>query len=116
MRAAKKRCNAPGCPNLTMGKHCPEHTTQFEQKRRARFPREGSTKRGYGAVWQRIRLVVLERDPWCCHCRTQPSVDVDHVKPKAAGGTDELENLQGICKACHQKKTRYEAARYTPGG
>ena len=34
--------------------------------------------------------------------------DVDHIKSKAKGGTDDLENLQLLCKECHKKKTQEE--------
>ena len=36
---------------------------------------------------------------------------VDHIKPKAEGGTDDLANLQAICRACHAAKTASEARR-----
>jgi 5-methylcytosine-specific restriction protein A len=35
-------------------------------------------------------------------------MDVDHIKPKANGGTDDETNLQSICEACHKEKTRKE--------
>lgn len=40
-----------------------------------------------------------------------PATEVDHITPKASGGTDDPANLQGICKACHRAKTQDEAAR-----
>lgn len=53
-------------------------------------------------------MIVLHRDPFCRVCDKRPSVEVDHITPKAAGGTDELENLQGICRTCHRRKTAAE--------
>jgi 5-methylcytosine-specific restriction endonuclease McrA len=35
---------------------------------------------------------------------------VDHITPKAQGGTDDLSNLQSICDPCHAEKTAREAA------
>lgn len=32
--------------------------------------------------------------------------EVDHIKPRAKGGTDDLENLQALCTACHAVRTR----------
>ncbi|MDE1465644.1 HNH endonuclease signature motif containing protein [Spartinivicinus sp. A2-2] len=37
-----------------------------------------------------------------------PANIVDHIKPKSQGGNDALENLQAICRPCHQKKTDQE--------
>lgn len=38
-----------------------------------------------------------------------PFNEVDHIKPKAQGGTDHASNLQCICTACHRGKTTAEA-------
>ena len=35
-------------------------------------------------------------------------IDVDHIVPKAAGGRDELANLQSCHAACHSRKTAME--------
>jgi len=50
--------------------------------------------------------MVLARDP-LCNCN-QPATEVDHIVPKSAGGSDSMENLQGLCKPCHSRKTAYE--------
>lgn len=31
--------------------------------------------------------------------------DVDHITPKALGGTNDTANLQVLCRACHRSKT-----------
>ena len=36
---------------------------------------------------------------------------VDHVIPKAEGGTDDETNLQTLCKTCHNVKTDQEKNR-----
>ena len=76
------------------------------------WSRKSRQQRGYGAAWDRVRLVVLRRDCYLCQCercqaedRTTPATEVDHRKSKAAGGTDELENLRAINKHCHWLKT-----------
>ena len=55
------------------------------------------------------RRAVLLRDPLCVECLahnyTTEAVEVDHIKPLAKGGTDALDNLQGLCKTCHDDKT-----------
>lgn len=71
-------------------------------------------ERGYGSRWVRLRARILSRDGHLCQpCliagRTTPATQVDHITPKAKGGTDEAGNLQGICRACHDAKTLTEA-------
>ena len=72
-------------------------------------------ERGYGSAWVRLREVILRRDLYLCQpCqkagRTTPATAVDHIRPKASGGSDEAGNLQAICRECHADKTRDEAA------
>jgi len=64
--------------------------------------------------------MVLRRDPLCRACGHAISTEVDHIVPKARGGTDEESNLQGLCSACHAAKTardRYDPpnTRHPPG-
>lgn len=73
-------------------------------------------ERGYGARWVKLRDAALRRDHHLCHpCRLLGYITaakaVDHILPKAEGGTDDLENLQAICDDCHREKTAEEAAR-----
>ena len=58
----------------------------------------------------------MRRDKWLCQpClakdRVMPAVAVDHIVPKAEGGTDADGNLQAICKPCHKLKTENESKR-----
>lgn len=62
------------------------------------------------------RKEVLERQKSRCNsCGThqddlrtrnnKPDVlTIDHIIKKADGGTEKLDNLQALCKACHSKK------------
>jgi 5-methylcytosine-specific restriction protein A len=70
-------------------------------------------QRGYGAEWDRLRELVMQRDAGLCQpCRRHGILHlahaVDHVVPKARGGTDEESNLQAICRPAHQAKTDAE--------
>lgn len=67
----------------------------------------GSTR-----AWRRRRLAVLTRDGWRCRVRVdaagaivaaggaeclRPADTVDHILPRALGGTDDPENLRAAC-------------------
>lgn len=70
-------------------------------------------QRGYDAAWDRLRLTILARDHHLCQVclatgRPTSARTVDHIKPKAQGGTDESDNLRAICDACHAEKTTRE--------
>jgi 5-methylcytosine-specific restriction endonuclease McrA len=64
--------------------------------------------------WKKRRAAVLTRDPLCrlnLMVCTGRSTQVDHIINVAEGGTHELTNLRGVCKPCHDDKTKAEAAR-----
>lgn len=60
--------------------------------------------------WAVVRREVLERDGYRCRrCGRAGRLEVDHVKPIAAGGSlYDLDNLQSLCRPCHFDKTRQE--------
>ena len=70
-----------------------------------------AAQRGYGARWQRIRLMHLRSNPLCMdpygvhEGRPVPATDVDHILPRREGGSDSDDNLQSLCHSCHSKKT-----------
>ena len=47
---------------------------------------------------------IFERDQYkCTNCSSTHSLEVDHIKPRALGGTDDPENLRLLCKSCNQR-------------
>lgn len=63
------------------------------------------TARGYGADWQRIRKVILERDGHRCHWCGGEATEVDHVRPLVFGGPRlEPTNLVASCKRCNARR------------
>lgn len=71
--------------------------------------RGSSANRGYGATWQNLAKMVLNRDPICCEIAcTRAAAEVDHIVPLRSGGKNTMGNLQGLCKTCHSQKTRRE--------
>ncbi len=72
--------------------------------------RESACKRGYDRKWQKRRIMVLKRDYYLCQDKecgrpVGASGHVDHIIPKAKGGTDDMDNLQTLCRECHSVKT-----------
>ena len=43
--------------------------------------------------------------------KTEYELIADHITPKALGGSDELSNVQLLCKLCNQKKTIEDVRR-----
>lgn len=70
--------------------------------------RGSSSAQGYGGRWRLLRKLILNRDPYCKACKRAASTEVDHVVAKRNGGSDSIENLQGLCKPCHSAKTARE--------
>jgi 5-methylcytosine-specific restriction protein A len=79
------------------------------------WKRGSPAERGYGRAWQKLRKAMLAQEPLCRACREQGVVtaatDLDHIVPKAEGGTDDPANLQALCADCHKDKTARESAR-----
>ena len=72
------------------------------------WSRTSRHSRGYGTAWDKLRKFILQRDKHLCQAclpRPTPANHVDHIRPKAKGGTDEPSNLQALCKPCHDAKT-----------
>lgn len=116
--AAARPCRHPGCPALVRdgSGYCAAHQGDRRINRFADRDRASAAARGYGSAWRKLRPVVMARDCGLCQVcrlagRLTVAVMVDHIKPKAEGGTDDLDNLRAICKACHDVKTQAEAAR-----
>lgn len=73
--------------------------------------RAGSTRR-----WRRLRLLVLDRDGWRCQLPVDGGGEsdvalcgawashVDHITPRALGGTDDPANLRAACRACNLRR------------
>ena len=77
-------------------------------------------------LWQRIRIVIVRRDPMCVRCGIAVTEIVDHVVPAAVAimqarasgrypyspnaGYFFKSNLQGLCRSCHGVKTLEDKA------
>lgn len=119
-----KPCAVPGCRAVVAvgTARCSRHLFSLEPSVQAKasssgwYGQAGSRHdRGYGTDWEKRRLAALERDKrLCVLClqggRPVAAQSVDHIVPKSKGGTDDLDNLQSLCRACHAAKTAREGA------
>lgn len=106
---APRPCTQPGCPKMAVKKgRCEDH------QRKAWGERGSAASRGYGHKWRKLRETIMMRDQWLCQVckatgRVTTATAVDHILPKAQGGTDTPANLQAICDQCHKEKTQRES-------
>lgn len=106
-------CRQPGCPRLAADNgFCSEDA--LKQGRAAYAERGSRAERGYPSNWEKRRLHILSRDPWCKGCEAAMSSECDHIKPLERGGTNNDANLQGLCKPCHSIKTQLERNIFDP--
>jgi 5-methylcytosine-specific restriction protein A len=89
----------------------PRRIPTFRPRRLPAKPRPTAAARGYcSAAWRRTRLAVIARDGGVCQlCGGLVQGDdreahIDHIIEKADGGTDELENLRLVHRACHSRR------------
>ena len=105
-RKPKRPCSHPGCPKLTDGRFCEEHTRQHNQDYE-KYERNPQTKRRYGRAWKRIRDKYVSLHPFCEICYANgilvETEEVHHKKPLSEGGTHERDNLIALCKSCHSR-------------
>lgn len=72
---------------------------------------EERMRRRWEGLRPRLAPVVLQRDGAICRsCGGTSNLTIDHRLPIARGGTNELDNLQVLCKSCNnRKRTRTDA-------
>jgi len=121
-------CARAGCPNLTTARYCQDH--QGQRERLYDHHRGSSAARGYDSKWyawlERYRTgegldlntpegiqALVDRNR-CRHCaqhglRVTRHLEFDHITPLEAGGARlDANNVQPLCKACHNRKTAHE--------
>ncbi|AXG42238.1 MULTISPECIES: HNH endonuclease [Photorhabdus] len=110
-----RACRKRGCAHTTTDRsgYCTAHqNTGWENYQCGKSRHE----RGYGSRWDATRPRILKRDKYLCQdCkrgkRAVTATTVDHIIPKARGGTDDDSNLQSLCWSCHRRKTATERTR-----
>lgn len=113
--AAPRPCTQPGCGALVHDGtgRCPKHP------RAAWAKKTTATKRVTGRRLQAMRERLFMASPLCVECerlgRVTLATQRDHVIPLAEGGSDDDDNVQGLCHACHDAKSKKESTRGRSG-
>ena len=118
---AKTPCRKCKRAHSNANGYCDNHqqlSTNWNQWQRERG---SSAQRGYGSNWRRLRAMIVQRDSGLCQlCKAegkyQTGSHVDHITPKAQGGSDEPSNLQLLCVDHHKRKTAQEGKGARKGG
>ena len=109
--SAPRPCNAPGCAKLVRdgSGRCEAHQKPAWSKR------VDAPKRTTGRKLQAMRERLFRASPLCVACEAQGRVTAatqrDHIIPMSEGGADDDDNVQALCKGCHDVKSKAEAAR-----
>ncbi len=72
----------------------------------------------YGAnssQWKKLRERILRRDSWTCYYCGAEADTVDHLVPRAKGGTDDMDNLVAACRSCNYSKQDKSEAVFLAG-
>ena len=78
----------------------------------------GVTRRARESIPSETKKQVYQRDSYTCllcgvigegitHTEKIKGLEIDHIKPHAAGGDSSLENLQVLCRKCNNSKRHY---------
>jgi hypothetical protein len=52
-----------------------------------------------------LRWTVFRRDGYACvWCGSDSDLTIDHIHPVALGGTNDVSNLQTLCRTCNSRK------------
>ena len=67
-------------------------------------------------VPQSMRYKVLARDKKCLLCGNGPDdapLEVDPIVPRSKGGSNDISNLQTLCRPCNQGKSNLDSTDFT---
>lgn len=102
-------CYKPNCSNLTRERYCETHKQEINKYNKERTDKD-YVRFYYSKEWQQLRMLVLKRDGYLCvSCRSKGIVKLaEMVHHKIPIKIDynkrlDLDNLESLCEACHNK-------------
>ena len=91
---------------------CPKCKTIRDKIYDKKERNQESNKFYHSVEWKKVRTIVLNSNPFCVECG-KPADTVDHkIAIKNGGAKLDLENLQSMCKSCHNIKENQEGNRW----
>jgi 5-methylcytosine-specific restriction protein A len=110
-------CRQTGCSALLdKPGYCVQHKRMVykAQKRQASTDYTERNRFYQRKAWKNLRALHLAHEPLCRACRTLGRLTaaqvVDHITPISQGGAAlDDNNLQSLCKSCHNAKTLQES-------
>jgi 5-methylcytosine-specific restriction enzyme A len=109
--APPRGCDRPACSGhaITGSAFCEKHQPVQDNRAadKVRYRREPWRAWYNNAPWQRLKAFMKNREPICRKCGRAKTEVIDHIIDHK--GNPELfydpDNLQGLCKPCHDAKT-----------
>lgn len=93
-------------------RYCSNH---LHHLRPAWITRTSVPQRIRGRALQILRAIQFAKKPLCERCEQRGLVTSatqrDHIVPLAEGGTEDEDNIQSLCDACHLEKSKLESQR-----
>ena len=111
-----KLCAEPACSTAVPygTRRCIKHTKEKDAEPSGWVKRPSPRHREHNGShkgWRKLRMMVIRRDMGLCQsCKAtglmRSGQEVDHIDGSAG---DAMDNLQLLCKPCHQAKTKQES-------
>ena len=101
----------PTCKTKITGKTCPKCDKRKKREAKEYDDKRGTaTERGYNHAWSKIRDMKLNEDPLCERCMKvgidEPATRVHHKDRDSSNNREE--NLESLCKPCHEAEHKGE--------
>ena len=103
----KYRHTIPDWLKNKVNKYCLQ-AKDFKQKKINRQAKDffiELRRREFQSLRKNLIIMLINRDDYKCKvCEKHDNITVDHIIPLSKGGTDELDNLQLLCRSCNSSK------------